>query len=404
MERMRMSKYKSIDQLLSDYQIGYSLEQEFYKNPEIYEKEINNIFMKHWMLAGHTSQIPDGGDYFLVELDTESIIVVRTKDGSIKAHMNVCRHRGSQICLEKQGTTKTLTCPYHAWTYDLEGKLIAARNMSDDFDFSENGLHSVHVDLVGGLIFISLANNPPSLKGMHQDLQDVFDVFGFDRMKLAEHRYYPIQANWKLVVENYQECYHCAPSHKDFAKIHAMAQSLEKFNTQKDAFLKKSDGYIRTKASPHYFDMAIEGEEGYQYDRNPLLAGRKSGSKNAVPVAPLLGKLKEYEEAASEFMLGPVTFFLIYDDHMIAYRFLPDTQETSHCDLYWFVRDDAIEGKDYILDDLTWLWHVTILDDEEIIINNQKGVDSRYYKPGKLSEWEHFPQHFLNFYLNSLKS
>jgi len=355
------------------------------------------------MLAGHTSQIPDTGNYFLVEFDTESIIVVRTQDGTIKAHMNVCRHRGSHICLEKQGTIKALACPYHAWTYDLDGELKAARNMSDDFEFQDNNLHPVTVELVGGLIFISLAENPPSLNGMREDLKDVFDVFGFDNMKLAEHRHYPIQANWKLVVENYQECYHCAPSHKDFAKIHAMAQSPEKFDAQKEAFIKKSDGYVRTKASSYYFDMAKPGEEGYQYDRNPLLKGRISGSKNAVPVAPLLGKLKEYEEAASEFMLGPVTFFLIYDDHMIAYRFLPDTQETSHCDLYWFVREDALEGKDYNLDDLTWLWHVTILDDEEIIINNQKGVNSRYYGPGKLSEWEHFPQHFLNFYLNSIK-
>lgn len=398
-----MTKFKAIDQLLSDYKTGYSLEQEFYKNPDIYQKEISNIFMKHWILAGHTTQIPETGNYFLVEFDTESIIVLRTQDDAIKAHMNVCRHRGSHICLEKQGTAKALTCPYHAWTYDLDGELKAARNMSDDFDFNRNNLHPVNVALVGDLIFISLADNPPSLKGMREDLNDVFDVFGFNNMKLAEHRHYPIQANWKLVVENYQECYHCAPSHKDFAKVHAMAQSPEKFNAHKKAFIKKSDGYVRTKASSFYFDMARKGEEGYQYDRNPLLTGRKSGSKNATPVAPLLGKLKEYEEAASEFMLGPVTFFLIYDDHMIAYRFLPNTQETSHCDLYWFVRDDAVEGKDYNLDDLTWLWHVTILDDEEIIINNQKGVNSRYYSPGKLSEWEHFPQNFLNFYLNSLR-
>ena len=399
-----MSKYKTIDQLIADYQAGYSLEQDFYKSPDIYDREINNIFMKHWILAGHVSQILNVGDYFLVNFDTESVIVIRTQDGTIKAHINVCRHRGSQICLKKQGTAKALTCPYHAWTFDLNGELIAARNMSDNFDFSKNNLHSIHVELVGSLIFICLATQPPSLKGMQDDLKDVFDVFGFENMKLAKHAYYPIEANWKLVVENYQECYHCAPSHKDFAKVHAMAQSPEKFNAHKEAFLKKSNGHVRTKPASFYFDMAKEGEEGYQYDRNPLLPGRKTGSKNAVPVAPLLGKLKEYEEAASEFMLGPVTFFLIYDDHMIAYRFLPDTHETSHCDLYWFVRNDAIEGKDYNLDDLTWLWHVTILDDEEIIVNNQKGVNSRYYQPGKLSEWEDFPQHFLNFYLKSLKS
>ncbi|MDG1708934.1 MAG: Rieske (2Fe-2S) protein, partial [Emcibacteraceae bacterium] len=112
-----MANFKPISQLLEDYQDGYSLEQEFYKNPDIYHKEIENIFLRHWLFAGHTSQIPKTGDYFLCEFDNESIIVIRTKDGSIKAHLNVCRHRGSHICLEKQGTAKSLTCPYHAWTY-----------------------------------------------------------------------------------------------------------------------------------------------------------------------------------------------------------------------------------------------------------------------------------------------
>lgn len=396
-----MAKFKSIDQLLRDYKTGYSLEQEFYKNPDLYEVEMQNIFMKHWILAGHMSQIPNKGDYLLFEFDKESVIVINTGDG-VKAHINVCTHRGSHICLEKQGTVKALTCPYHAWTFDLDGKLKAARNMHEGFDFDGNGLHKANVELVGGLIFVNLSDNPPSLDGMREDLSDVFDVFGFDNMKVAKQQTYHIPSNWKLSVENYQECYHCAPSHKDFARVHAMAQSPEKFNVQKEEFIKNSDGHVRTKASPFYFDRAKEGEEGYQYDRNPLLPGRKTGSKGAEPVAPLLGKLKKYEEAASEFMVGPVTYFLIYDDHMLGYRFLPDTQETSICDLFWFVRDDAEEGKDYNLDDLTWLWHVTILDDEKIIVDNQKGVNSRYYRPGKLSEWEHFPQNFLNFYLNAI--
>lgn len=397
-----MAKNKTIPELLEGYEQGHSLEQNFYKNPDVYDAEIENIFMKHWMLAGHTSQIPNAGDYFLFEFDKESVIIIRTKEGDVKAHMNVCRHRGSHVCYEKQGTVKALTCPYHAWTYDLDGDLIAARNMHEDFDFSENGLHPAHIELVGGLIFVSLAEKPLSLDNMRKDLKDVFDVFGFDNMKLAKQKTYPIKSNWKLAVENYQECYHCAPSHKEFAKIHAMAQSPDKFDIQKENFIKNSDGYVRTKASPFYFDLAKVGDECYQYDRNPLLRGRKTGSKGGTPVAPLLGKLKVYEEASSEFMVGPVTYFLIYDDHMLGYRFLPDSQETCTCDLFWFVRDDAVEGKDYNLEDLTWLWHVTILDDEEIIIYNQKGVDSRYYQPGTLSEWEHFPQNFLNFYLKSL--
>lgn len=397
-----MKLENSIPKLIEGYKPGYSLEQAFYKNSDLYKKEIENIFHKHWILAGHNSQIPEVGDFFLFEFADESIIVTRSKDGSIKAHLNVCRHRGSRVCLKEKGNAKAFTCPYHAWSFDLDGKLIAARYMNDDFDKSKNGLHQAHVELAGGLIFISLAENPLSLSQMQDDLADVFDQFGFDNMKLAMQKTYPINANWKLANENYQECYHCAPSHKDFAKIHAMALNPAKFDQQKETFLKTSESNVRTKPSSYYFDLAEDGQEGYQYDRNPLIKGMMSGSKGGKPVAPLLGKLDKYESAASEFMVGPVTFFLIYDDHMIGYRFLPTSLDECICDLFWFVRGDAVEGKDYDLEALTWLWHVTILDDEKIIIDNKKGVDSHFYGPGKLSDMEAMEQHFLDWYIKSI--
>ncbi len=398
-----MATDKSISDLIADYQHGYSLKQDFYKNPQIYDKEMKNIFLHHWLLAGHVSQIPNPGDFFLFEFDKESIIITRSKQGKIKAHLNVCRHRGSHVCLKKSGNAKAFTCPYHAWSYDLDGKLIAARIMDSDFDKSENGLHQAHVELVGGLIFISLAQNPPSLRGMQEDLTDVFDQFGFDKMKLVKQNTYPVQSNWKLAVENYQECYHCAPSHIDYAKIHALALTPQKFNPFKETYLKETTSNVRTKPSSYYFDLAKEGDEGYQYERNPLLKGMKSGSLGGKPVAPLLGKINHFSEGASEFSVGPVTFFLIYDDHMVGYRFLPTSIDTCVADVFWFVREDAVEGKDYDLETLIWLWHVTILDDEKIIVDNRKGVDSRFYSPGKFSKMEDMEQHFVNWYINALK-
>ena len=218
-----MKNEQKISDLINSYKNGYSLEQSFYKSQEIYDREICRIFHKNWILAGHISQIPNIGDYFLFEFDKESIIINRTKNNEIRAHINVCRHRGSHICIEKQGHVKAFTCPYHAWSYDLDGDLIAARLMSEDFDKSQNGLHPAHVELVGGLIFISLATNPLSLAKMNTDLANTFDLYGFNHMKLVKQQTYAIAANWKLALENYQECYHCAPSHKEYAKIHALA-------------------------------------------------------------------------------------------------------------------------------------------------------------------------------------
>jgi len=398
-----MTYSKLVSELIDRYKIGYSLDHYFYKDPEIYEKEISEIFLKRWVLAGHLSQIPNVGDYFLFEFDEESVILTKAKDGKIKAHLNVCRHRGSRICLNNQGNVKAFTCPYHAWSYDLDGNLIAARIMGDDFDKSENSLHKANIELVGGLIFICLGDNPPSLKAMRDDLGDVFEQFGFDHMKLAVQKNYVIPANWKLALENYQECYHCTPSHKEYAQIHALAQNPEKFAAIKDTYLKQCTNGIRKKKSSFFFDMAKQGQEGYEYDRHPMLPGMMSGTIGGKPAAPFLGNINEYDGASSEFLLGPVTFFLIYNDHMIGYRFLPVSIKECVCDVFWFVHENAEEGKDYDLDTLTWLWDVTTQADKEIIMNNQKGVNSHFYKPGRLAPMESYLQHFLIWYLNTIR-
>lgn len=388
---------------IKNYKSGYTLDQEFYKSDDIYKKEIENIFLKNWILAGHASQIPNHGDFFLFEFDKESIILTRTKSGAINGFHNVCRHRGSHICLEKKGSAKVLTCPYHAWSYNLEGKLLAARNMDASFDKSENGLHKVNVELVGGLIFISLAENPLSLKSMRDDLQDTFDMFGFDNMKLIKQNSYPIEANWKLASENYQECYHCVPSHEEYSQIHALALLPSKLEEIRETYLKSKTNDIRTTSSDFYFDLAQEGEEGYHYGRDPLLPGMKSGTLGGKPGSRLLGNITEYDGGTSEFMLGPLSFFLIYNDHMVGYRFLPLTTDTCVCDVFWFVHEDAEEDKDYNLEELTWLWDVTTQADEEIIVNNQKGVNSHFYTPGKLSNMEDFQQEFLNWYIKAIQ-
>lgn len=388
---------------IEDFQTGYSLSQNFYKNADIYTLEIANIFHKHWLFAGHLSQIPKAGDFFTVEFDVESIIIVRTKTGKVKAHMNVCRHRGSQLCLETQGNKKLFTCPYHAWSYDLDGHLVAAREMPEDFKLNENGLHAVHVELIGGLIFISLAEKPLSLSNLRRDLDPILNLFGFDNLKLAEQKSYSIPSNWKLAVENYQECYHCTPSHKEFAQIHAMAGDVKSFAKDKAAFRLKHKGSPKMAEYNCYYDNAAPGQEGYQYDRNPLLSGNKSGSLGGKDVAPFLGELSEYDGGASELMIGPLMFFLLYDDHVVGYRFLPISQYNCVCDILWFVHEDATEGSDYNLSELTWLWDVTTLADKEIIANNQKGVNSKFYSPGRLSNMESFQQSFLNWYVQSIK-
>jgi len=390
--------------LISRQPEGHALLREFYKDADVYETEMRAIFGHHWLYGGHVSQFPNIGDYHLVEFDTESIIIVRTGEMDFAGHLNVCRHRGSQICLEPQGSVRSFTCPYHAWAYGLDGQLLAATQMDEGFDKSDYNLHSVHLENLNGFLLISLSKNPPDLTRMRQSLSPKLDLFDTANLKLAQQTSYEIPSNWKLAVENYQECYHCAPAHKEFAQIHAMAKPLNRFQNLKNEYEERHlDKPIMSEVNA-YFDLAKPGDEGFQYGRNPLNEGCKSGSKTGQALAPLLGELEAFTGGASELMLGPLMYFLIYDDHIVGYRFLPRDQNNCVCDVYWFVRQDAAPGKDYQLKDLTWLWDVTTQADKRIISDNQNGVNSRFYTPGPLSQMEHFLLSFLRWYLQTIKT
>ncbi|HLT91927.1 MAG TPA: aromatic ring-hydroxylating dioxygenase subunit alpha [Woeseiaceae bacterium] len=398
-----MQDTRTISQLIADHVPGMPLEQRFYTDPDIYRLELERIITRNWIMAGHVSQIPNPGDFFVFELANESAIVVRGSEGKVKAFANVCRHRGSLVCLEQSGSTRKFECPYHGWMYDIDGNLTAARAMPKDFDKKSHGLFPVSVDVLGGLIFVCFSDNPPSLEGAKRDLAEPFAMFGFDNLKVAAKKVYPIEANWKLAVENYQECYHCATAHPDYARMHTLMLDRVKRERVQGHMLERMEACGLKNIEYDFVDThARPGEQGYGYSRTAMFEGYKTGSRDGEPVAPLLGNLKDYDGGASDFTFGPCSFLLAYSDHVVGYVFKPVDLENCVCEIYWLVRGDAVEGKDYDVDELTWLWHVTTLADKEIIVNNWKGVRSRYYRPGPFSTMERMERRFIDWVLQQL--
>ena len=397
---------EKLEQLINNQVKDWSLDQEFYKDKEIYDLEIEKIYMNSWLLAGHESQIPNTGDYFLFNLLSESVIIIRGKDGVIRAFMNVCRHRGSHICLESQGNVKRLTCPYHAWTYNLEGALVAAQNLSNKIDKENLSLHNCSIDVIEGLILINFSDKPISLAMMKQELSEPMQMFGMKDLKIAAHRNYSIEANWKLTVENYNECYHCAPAHPEYAKSHSLKydESSNEYQSAQKAMMETlaACGMKDFEINADYVDQ-IASQEQYAYGRYALYGGYITGSEDGKALAPLIGEITEYNQGASDFCLGPVSFLLAYSDHVVAYVFTPVTHQTSQCDVYWMVDKDAKEDKDYDHERLIWLWDVTTKADERIVANNQKGVNSRKYTSGPFSEKESTEKRFISWYLDQLR-
>jgi phenylpropionate dioxygenase-like ring-hydroxylating dioxygenase large terminal subunit len=395
---------RPIRELIACQKPGWSLEQRFYTDPEIYQLELDNVVMRNWILAGHQSELAQPGDFKVFNVANESAIIVRGQDGEIRAFANVCRHRGSLVCLEESGNTRKFTCPYHGWVYDTEGELVGARAMPEGFRREDHGLNKVSVDIVHGLVFICFCTDAPSFEAAKHDLAEPMAMFGFEDLKVAATKTYPIAANWKLSIENYVECYHCAPAHPEYAKMHTLMLDEKKRERVQEHMLEKMEACGMKEIEYNFFGTeSPPGEQGYHYSRTAMFEGYKTGSRDGEPLAPLLGDLKDYDGGASDLAFGPFSFLLAYSDHVVGYVFTPVDQTHCQCQIYWMVRGDAEEGKDYNREELMWLWDVTTYADEKIIVNNWSGVKSRFYRPGPFSAMELTERHWIEWVLHELR-
>lgn len=394
-----------MNQLIDAQRERHSLTREFYSDPGIYQRDVERVFLRAWLYAGHQSEIPEPGDWFLFDFDDESVIVARSPDGGINALLNVCRHRGSRVCVENSGCSKRLICPYHGWTYDLAGQLVGASRMNEDFDKSGIGLKRLHVELLDGLIFVNFADQPAPFQPVRDGLAECLRPYDLANTRVAHRQSYPIAANWKLAVENYCECYHCAPAHPEYSRGHSLAHHGIRAGELHDAVMARAAACgLSDKSVNHlYLDAPGFGAD-FGYDRYPLIGDHVTGSEDGRPVAPLLGSIRDYDGGTTDLQVGPVLFGLMYCDHVVLYRFTPRGVHTADCDVSWLVRADAEEGRDYDRDRLTWLWDVTTHADKAIIERNQQGVNSRYYVPGPLSSMENYTWKFISWYLATLRS
>ena len=395
----------SLKKLFDGYREGYALPGAVYRDPEIYELEIRHIMLKSWLYVGHASQVPERGDYFLFEIAGESVILVRDAQGGINALMNVCRHRGSRICDTATGHESRLTCRYHGWTYGLDGSLKAAARVPEGFDKSKYGLRRLHARVFEGLIFVNFDENPPDFGAFEREMAAPMRPYGLDKAKVALRRNYPITSNWKLSVENYCECYHCQPAHPEYSVAHGRAIPRAECDVALGEVMAKATSVGLTQ---HFVNRSwLHAEQfglEYSFDRYPLFRGHLTGSRDGKPVAPLLGSITGYDGGTTDLHLGPMTFGLAYCDHVVLYRFTPRGLHLTDCEITWLVNENAVEGKDYDLANLIWLWDVTTIADKAIIERNQAGVDSRYYVPGPLSpSMEPFTQQFLNWYVAAMQ-
>ncbi|MBT5116265.1 MAG: aromatic ring-hydroxylating dioxygenase subunit alpha, partial [Candidatus Marinimicrobia bacterium] len=199
---------------------AHTLERDYYVNPSILQREYHNIFFKNWVCVGRSSELTEVGQYKLINIDTESVIVLREKNGNLKAYFNVCRHRGTRICEKVAGQfSKSIQCGYHGWTYGLDGRLIGAPHMDavEGFKKDDYPLHSIALAEWEGFIFVNMSNNPNNFDTAFAPLFNRFSNWNISDLVVQETKEYIVKGNWKLVIQNYCECYHCPILHPDLA-------------------------------------------------------------------------------------------------------------------------------------------------------------------------------------------
>ena len=382
-----------------------TLHRDRYVEADWYAREVSQVFGRQWFCVGRENEIPGAGDHLVCDVAGESIIVTRTRDGGLSAYINLCRHRGSRICDAARGHESRLTCRYHGWTYGLDGSLKAAARVGEDFDRSKWGLRRLAVRVFEGMIFVNFDERPSDFSEFEREMGPALRPYGLDRAKVALKRNYPIASNWKLAIENYCECYHCQPAHPEYSVGHGRALPDAECSTMLSEVLDRAPGVgLTTHTIRRSWLRAPAFGLEHGFDRYPLLRGQQTGSRDGKAVAPLLGTITGYDGGTTDVHLGPLTFALAYCDHVVVYRFAPRGQYLTDCEITWLVNETAVEGRDYRLADLTWLWDVTTIADKRIIERNQRGVDSRYYAPGPLSAvMETFTQEFIDWVVETLR-
>ncbi|WP_163836244.1 aromatic ring-hydroxylating oxygenase subunit alpha [Spartinivicinus ruber] len=393
-----------VAKMLQDRDPAYSLPQPFYNDPHLFQIDMEEIFCKEWLFVGLTCEVPAKGNFFTVDIGNNPILVVRNQHNEIQAFHNVCRHRGSKVCLQPKGKVAKLVCPYHQWTYELDGQLIfAGTEMGDDFCKSNFSLKPVHVKTAGGYIFISLAEYPPEIDSFINDLEHYLEPYDLENAKVAVESNIVEKANWKLVIENNRECYHCNGSHPE------LLNSLLEWDDTTDprasdefkAHVARKQADWEAEKIPH---QHVSHGLRNRIVRMPLMEGTVSMTMDGKPgCKKLMGRIKSPDLGSMRILHLPNSWNHAMGDHLIAFIVTPLSPQETLVTTKWLVHKDAVEGVDYDAANLRKVWDATNSQDRKLAEDNQLGINSMAYEPGPYSKTYEFGViNFLNWYSESM--
>jgi phenylpropionate dioxygenase-like ring-hydroxylating dioxygenase large terminal subunit len=375
-----------------------TLQQRYFLSPDIFAEELEKIFARQWVLVGHQSQLGEAGNYFIAEVAGESLILASDQRSTIRAFYNVCRHRGSRLLENQNGNAAAIQCPYHAWTYGLDGRLLGVPHMNDvpGFNKTDYSLHPVNLALWEGFIFVNLADSgaltsilcqrerrhklPPkgyqSLEEWFAPLDGKFSPWNLAALRSAKRIEYAVRANWKLIFENYSECYHCLGVHPELSKI-SPYDSAENDLTE-GPFL---GGFMRV-AKGKSLTM--------------------SGNACALGIADKEEEGEEAKHRVFYYSIFPNMLLSLHPDYVMVHQLWPQSPERTLIFCDWFFHPEAFRRGDFNPDDAIQFWDMVNRQDWHVCELSQQGISSRAYEPGPYSARESIPAAWDEYYLGQM--
>jgi len=348
-----------------------------YTSPEIFDLERQRIFRTRWICVGLAADIPEPGNYMLADVAGDSLIVLRDRGGAIRVMHNVCRHRGTRLCENDAGMFgRHIVCPYHAWAYDLDGRLAAAPIMDEveGFDREDYPLHAVATTVWEGLVFINLGDAPQPFDEAFAPVMGKFSAWGLDRLAPVHRTEYHVRANWKLMMQNYSECYHCPC-------LHPVLNKLTPFRNSSN-------------------DLT----EG------PILGGpmKLSGGSESMTIsgrrcAPPFGHLQgEQRQLVHYYVFSPSMFLSLMPDYALVHRLVPRDVAHSTIICQWLFEPEAAAAAGFDPSGAVGFWDMTNRQDWHICEQSQRGIESSAYSPGPYANLESMIAALDREYLRSL--
>jgi Rieske 2Fe-2S family protein len=351
---------------------------EFYTSPNILDQEIEMIFARHWSCVGRASRLARPGDYFLAKVAGESIIVVRDGQRAPRAFFNVCRHRGTRVCQEESGHfTETIQCPYHAWTYGIDGRLVGAPQMQDveGFDKRDYPLHAAAIAEWEGFLFVSIAREPRPFDAVWAPMRGRLARFGLPGLRVGHRVVYDVAANWKLVFQNYSECLHCPTIHPKLASVLPYTSGAN--DLTEGPFL---GGYMEIKAP----------------NESATMSGRACGRL-------VSGDIPEGDRHRGYYYtLMPNLLLSLHPDYVNYYLVHPVSPTRTIVESEWLFHPDTLEDSASNIQDAIEFWDLTNRQDWDIVERSQLGIASRRYAPGPYSPRESMPAAWDREYLRTM--